>query len=156
MLVEGKFRSYQEDLTDAFEIRRKVFQEEQGVSAEIEFDELDKQAVHVIVYVGEKAVATGRVFNEGDTYHIGRVAVLKEERGRQYGDFVVRMLADKAFQTGADEVFLGAQISARGFYEKLGFVPCGEEYIEADILHVPMKLKKEAVCSLCKKEKMQN
>ncbi len=151
MLVEGKFRSYEEDLTDAFEIRRKVFQEEQGVDPEIEFDELDKAAMHVIIYVADKAVATGRLIFDGETYRIGRVAVLKEERGKQYGDFVVRMLADRAFQSGAKEVLLGSQVQVREFYEKLGFVSYGEEYIEAGIRHIPMKLKAASMCSHCKK-----
>ena len=40
-------------------------------------------------------------------YKIGRIAVKKECRGKKYGDFIVRMLVDKAFTMGAKEVFVG-------------------------------------------------
>lgn len=154
MMVEGKFISYQdEDLDKVFDIRRQVFQIEQGVDAELEFDDLDKEAVHVLVTVGGKAVACGRLLKESDTdcFRIGRVAVLKEERGRQYGDFVVRMLVDRAFQAGAKEIVLGSQLYAVDFYRKIGFVPFGEEYLDAGIKHIPMIMKTGGMCRDCQK-----
>jgi Predicted acyltransferase len=149
MLVEGKFLSYNDDLTDAFEIRKQVFQLEQGVKEEEEFDDLDKEAVHVVIYIQQKAVATGRLLFDGDTFRIGRVAVLQEERGKQYGDFVVRMLMDRAFNSGAKEIFISAQIQTKGFYEKIGFQQDGEEFIEAGIRHIPMKIEQNHVCKGC-------
>ena len=64
----------------------------------------------------------------------------REERGKKYGDFVVRMLADKAFNSGINEIYVGAQTQAIGFYETIGFKVCSEEYIEAGIPHKLMKL----------------
>lgn len=151
MIVEGKFLSYKDNLSDAFEIRKQVFQIEQGVSAEEEFDALDKEAIHVVIYSGGKAVATGRLLMLNDKFVIGRVCVRKEERGKQYGDFVVRMLVDKAFQSGAEEVILGSQIHAMGFYEKIGFVPYGEIYMDAGIEHRYMKMIKDQLCKKCNK-----
>lgn len=151
MIIQGKFKSYEDDLSDAFEIRKKVFQDEQNVNSEIDYDEWDKYAMHVVIYVSDKAVATGRLVFDGDTYRIGRVAVLKEERGKQYGDFVVRMLVDRAFQSGAKEIILGSQLHVIGFYEKLGFKSFGEEYEEAGIKHMKMRLTQGNMCSKCKK-----
>jgi predicted GNAT family N-acyltransferase len=151
MLVQGKYLSYKDDLKEIFEIRKKVFQLEQGVDPKLEFDQLDKIATHVIVHVGSKAVATGRIIYNADTYVIGRVAVIKEERGKKYGDFVVRMLVDRAFMAGAKEVLIGSQINAIGFYEKLGFTTYGEEYVEAGINHKHMKLKNGNLCKECHK-----
>ncbi len=34
---------------------------------------------------------------------------------------------------------LGAQVQAKGFYENLGFQAFGDEFYEADILHINMK-----------------
>lgn len=148
-MIKGVYLNGEEDLTDAFSIRRKVFIEEQKVPEEIEMDELDAYAIHAVAYDGDKAVATGRIIYDGDTYKIGRIAVLKEERGKQYGDFIVRMLVDKAFLHGAKEVLLGAQLPAVGFYEKIGFKPCGEEFEEAGIPHIPMKLQHDGLCKKC-------
>ncbi|MCC8022191.1 MAG: GNAT family N-acetyltransferase, partial [Clostridiales bacterium] len=86
---------------------------------------------------------------DGDTYHLGRIAVLKECRGRQLGDFLVRMMADRCFAHGAREVHLGAQDHAVGFYRKIGFEVCGEEYDDAGIPHFPMVLKREDFHGQC-------
>lgn len=152
MLIEGKYLFFGDNLSDSFAVRGKVFQEEQGIPKEIELDNLDNDAVHVVVYVDHSPVATGRMIFDGKNYYIGRVAVLKEERRKKYGDFVVRMLADKAFMMGAKEIYINSQESVVGFYEKIGFAVCGEKHIEADIIHVPMKLVRTGLCKNCSKE----
>lgn len=139
-MVTGKFIDGTENLEEAFNIRRKVFVEEQGVSPEEEFDGNDAEAVHVIAYDEDKAVATARIAIIDGKHKIGRVAVLKEERGKKYGDFVVRMLADKAFMAGIEEIYVGAQTRAIGFYETIGFRICSDEYEEAGIAHKMMKM----------------
>ena len=153
MVVKGVYLNGENDLTDAINIRRKVFIEEQNVAEEIEIDGMDPYAIHAVAYIEDKAVATGRIIYDGDTYKIGRVAVLKEERGKQYGDFIMRMLIDKAFLHGAEEVILGAQIHAVGFYEKLGFEQYGEVFEEAGISHIHMKLKNGNLCKKCNCQK---
>lgn len=152
MLIQGKYLYFEDDKTEVYDIRRQVFHVEQGVSLEEEFDEIDDLAVHVLVFTSDepsRAVATGRVFFDGDNYKIGRVAVLKSERGKKYGDFVVRMLANKAFIAGADEIHINAQVVAVPFYEKIGFISYGDEFDEAGIKHVSMKLKSGSLCKEC-------
>lgn len=152
MIVQGKYLNYKDDLTEIFEIRKKVFQIEQGVPFEEEFDVIDDLAIHVIVYASDtdkRPVATGRVYYDGENYRIGRVAVLKEERGKYYGDFAVRMLANKAFLAGANEILIHAQTSVIPFYEKIGFQIFGDEFVEAGIKHVSMVLKSGTLCKKC-------
>ena len=152
MFIQGKYFYYGDDISAAFEIRKQVFVIEQGVAAEEEFDSLDDLSVHVLVYAlgeSQRAVATGRVYYDGQNYRIGRVAVLKDERGKKYGDFVVRMLANKAFLSGAQEVYINAQVTAIPFYEKIGFICFGEEFVEADIKHISMKLISGSLCRDC-------
>lgn len=155
IVVQGKYLCYGDDLSEAFEIRRKVFIEEQGVSAEEEFDENDDLAIHALVYDNKennKPVATGRVYHDGKHYRIGRIAVLKEERGKYYGDFVVRLLANKAFLAGAEEVIIYAQVSAVPFYEKIGFISYGGTFDEAGIDHIAMKVELSSICKKCDKK----
>lgn len=148
-MIEGKFIYGDQDLSEIFAIRREVFCKEQKISEEEEFDELDKKALHVIISEKGKKLAVGRLVKEEDYFKIGRIAVLKEFRGMYYGDFVVRMLVDKAFQLGAKEVHISAQTYAIGFYEKIGFKVEGEEYMEAGIPHIPMKLVRTDLCTGC-------
>jgi predicted GNAT family N-acyltransferase len=134
-------------MKDAHQIRRSVFIEEQNVPDAIEMDGLDEDAVHLVVYEDKKPVATGRMLiNDGhgggdNELTIGRVAVLKEKRGRGYGGLVMRMLIRKAFEKGFTMQYIHAQVSVRGFYETLGFQAYGGAYEEAGIPHLPMRRK---------------
>jgi len=51
---------------------------------------------------------------------------------------VLRALMQAARERGDHEVRLHAQRTAEGFYERLGFVPRGEPFEEAGIVHVEM------------------
>lgn len=154
-MVQGKYLYYGDDLTDVYYIRRKVFIEEQGIPEENEFDENDQISVHALVYDNEddnKPVATGRVYHDGINYRIGRIAVLKEERGKYYGDFIVRLLVNKAFMSGAEEVKISAQTLAVPFYEKIGFKTYGDIYEEDGSDHIAMEVKLGAICKKCDKK----
>lgn len=154
MAVQGKFLSYKEnEFYDAISIRQKVFVEEQNIPEIVEFDEEDKTAIHAVAYEGlskVKAVATGRLLCKGGWAEIGRVAVLKEERGKQYGDLIVRMLIDKAKTLKYSEIYLNAQVKAEGFYNKIGFYITGEPFLEAGIQHIRMKYDRNSINKCCK------
>lgn len=153
MLIQGKILSYGNDLSEVFDIRRKVFIEEQHIPDEIEFDELDAEAMHVIVYEesgSKKAVATGRIIYDGEYCRIGRIAVLKEYRGKKYGDFTVRMLLNKAFTADIHEVTIDAQVKAIEFYHKIGFQDVGIDFMEAGIPHRKMIIRDTDVITCCK------
>lgn len=150
-MIRGKYIVGTGDITDALAIRKTVFQEEQNIEAELDFDEKDEYAMHIVVYNDEnQAVATGRMIAQPERMFIGRIAVIKEERGKGYGDFVVRMMLDKAFECGAAEVTVHAQTHAVGFYKKLGFLPCGEEITEAGIRHLPMHITESQFRNSCR------
>lgn len=107
-------------LPDARNIRQMVFVEEQGFQNE--FDDHDKQAYHIVVYDNEKPIATARTYKQpDDTYPIGRVAVLKEYRKYGIGRMMITNLHDFLHKRGVNRTFVCAQVTARGFYEKLGY-----------------------------------
>ena len=117
-------------------IRNDVFTAEQQIDEDVDFDGQDRDAVHVLVSYRNSYVGTGRMLTDG---HIGRLAVLKDFRGRGLGAEAVRALIKEAENRGMDRVYLGAQKHALGFYEKLGFAAYGEPYVEANIEHVHME-----------------
>lgn len=144
-MIRAYFLMGFEDLSKALAIREKVFVEEQGFSRELERDGLDACALHAVVEDEGVPCATGRLYSENGQWHIGRMAVLKEKRGLHLGDLLVRMLLDRAIRSGAEEVYVGAQKHAQGFYEKLSFEVCGPEYDEEGCAHVPMMTTKERI-----------
>ena len=129
---EGEARSH------CMAIRETVFVREQGVPPELEMDEYDQQAQHALAYVDGQAVATGRILSDG---HIGRIAVLKAYRGKGIGAAVVRFLTDVARQQAWPRVYLGSQLHAQAFYERLGFQRYGDVVMDAGIEHCWMQAK---------------
>ena len=131
------------DLADIHNIRRVVFMDEQHVPEDEEMVVWEDEAsVHLIVYEGGAAVATGRIMVLNGKFYLGRIAVLKEHRGKGYGKIVTKELIERAFEMGALEIEIHAQTHALGFYEGFGFEICSDEYEEAGIMHFTMTLKK--------------
>lgn len=144
-MITSAFVPGTEDISEPFAIRKEVFVKEQNISEEEEFDEFDAQALHLIVYVDEQPAATGRIWHDGRAFHIGRLAVLKQFRGQKIGDLALRLLLYKTFSSGAQVVEISAQTYIVPLYKKFGFKEYGEEYIEAGIPHIAMKVGKDEV-----------
>ncbi len=127
------WRSHQQQLSA---IRRAVFIQEQQVPEELEWDEFDESAQHVIAVNNEgKPIATGRIKVDG---HIGRMAVLKTYRQQGIGSAILLTLLAVAKQQNIDRVYLHAQVSAISFYEQHGFVCSSEQFMDAGIPHKSM------------------
>jgi len=124
----------------ANELRQKVFIEEQGVPKDEIFDELNENAIHVVLLDNNKPVATTRIVQEGIAWRIGLVAVDKSKRGKHLGDKVMRVSIDYIIAQAGTEIILSAQQEVCKFYEKLGFKQNGEVVVfESGFVLVPMK-----------------
>jgi predicted GNAT family N-acyltransferase len=129
--------SWDEARPESRRIREQVFVREQGVPLALEMDDQDVHCDHALAYCAEgSAVGTGRLLPDG---HIGRMAVLKEWRGKGVGALLLQTLMERARERGHASVRLNAQTAAAGFYRRLGFGVCGPEFIEAGIPHVAMQ-----------------
>jgi predicted GNAT family N-acyltransferase len=126
-------------MEQAWALRRRVFIEEQHVPEEIELDADDARAVHALALEGGRPVGCGRMLARGDHVKIGRMAVLAERRAAGIGRRVLQFLVDLARQRGFHRAVLDAQVHAEGFYLKQGFIPVGEVFEEAGIMHRKME-----------------
>ena len=123
---------------DAFAVRIAVFVDEQQIPREEELDDADATAVHCVAYVDGAPVAAGRLI-VGDGYgKIGRMAVLASHRGTGLGAQVLEALEGEGVARGLREFRLSAQLSARGFYDRAGYVADGDVYDEVGIPHIAM------------------
>lgn len=118
-------------------IRRAVFIEEQNVPESIELDGRDPDCSHVLASddLGNP-IGTARIDSSGK---IGRMAVLPEYRGRGVGARMLGAIMEHGRSSGITYFHLSAQLSAVGFYKKMGFERSGEEFREAGITHVNMR-----------------
>lgn len=118
-------------------VRRTVFIEEQKVLESIELDGRDSECWHVLASDGDgKPIGTARMDKNGK---IGRMAVLREYRGRGVGRQILQAIMDYGKSKGIMDFHLSAQIRAVGFYEKMGYECSGGEFEEAGIKHINMR-----------------
>ncbi|WP_223329570.1 GNAT family N-acetyltransferase [Leuconostoc mesenteroides] len=121
---------------------RTGFFVEQGVDIKDELNDqaAEENAIHIVIYVDNKLAATARVLAESDdTWHIQRVATLFPLRGQGLGRKLMEYIETLAPSYGIQNLVLGAQVQARGFYESLGFAAIGATFFEAGIQHIHMK-----------------
>ncbi|PLX03034.1 MAG: GNAT family N-acetyltransferase [Marinilabiliales bacterium] len=139
MLKVEKFHGIDNPLFESCKkIRDVVFIHEQNVPVEIEQDGLDDKAKHILVLKDGKAVATARFRLVKDSYKLERFAVLIAERGKGFGKIVLEAIIDSV-KNDNKNIFLYSQDIAVEFYKKNGFVIDGEKFMEAGIVHYPMR-----------------
>jgi predicted GNAT family N-acyltransferase len=125
-----------EDMPAAFALRHDVFVIGQDVPEELERDEMDALSDHAVAIDDGAVVGTGRLLPDGT---VGRMAVASQVRGRGIGAAVLGVLEDRARARGLTAIELHAQVHAVGFYDRYGYVPCSEVYLEAGIEHQSMR-----------------
>lgn len=160
MYIRGKIIKPGDDLSEAAEIRKEVFVKEYGIPYNQEFDNIDAFAVHALAYESMPdescdiinnniVVATGRLFFDGDICQIDKVCVLKEYRRKMYGDFIVRLLLNRAFIGGVDKVYVDAFISAENFFKEIGFIRESDNFIDNGIMKCRMKIETDNISRKC-------
>ncbi|MDQ0198216.1 GNAT family N-acetyltransferase [Neobacillus ginsengisoli] len=131
----------QQELEDAFSVRRTVFIEEQNVPAEEEIDHHEKEAAHFILYHGGLPIGAGR-FRVVDGYgKVERICVVKEARKTGAGKEIMKAVENYACENGIHKLKLNAQTHAIPFYAGLGYEVVSEEFLDAGIPHKTMVKK---------------
>ncbi len=128
-----------EDMQSIYALRFEVFVSEQGVPPEIELDSHDAGAIHIIADESGEAIGCARIILSPSDAHIGRLAVRKAFRGKSVGASVCKFCIQLCRERGYSNIWLNAQLHARGFYERLGFIQEGESFCEAGIEHIKMR-----------------
>ncbi|MFC6182221.1 GNAT family N-acetyltransferase [Lactiplantibacillus daowaiensis] len=127
---------------DAIMIREAVFIDEQHIDPALELDQVTAATWHYVLYTDTAApVATARMTpNDDQQLHIQRVATLAIARGHGYARAILQQMITDARQRGYQQLVLGAQVTAQGFYTQLGFEPQGPQFMEAGLAHQEMAL----------------
>jgi len=121
-MISTKWFQGKSSLTDVLEIRKKVFN--------LLSDFYDDFAFNVVVYEDNIPAGTGRLLFKDGKYFIDMVCVIKEFRGNNYGDLVVRMLVRKAVDLGAENTYATVNEHCKQLFDNIGFVKiddCGNK-----------------------------
>ena len=128
-------------LYKSYEIRQRVFVNEQGVPEAIVHEDAERSA-HYFVAIDEEgnALGTARWRKTAQGVKLERFAVLPAHRNKGLGaDLLRSILVDIKSKFGSGVlVYLNAQLEAITLYADQGFLPVGQTFIEADITHQRM------------------
>lgn len=124
-------------------VREEVFMKEQGF--ENEFDLQDHDSYHFVFFdKNNDLVGTTRLFhteNKPGFMTIGRVAILACQRDKKHGLEMMKIVEQEAKKLNAETLELSAQCRVQGFYEKCGFTPIGDIYMDEHCPHIHMEKK---------------
>jgi predicted GNAT family N-acyltransferase len=121
-------------------LRREVFVQEQKVDPKEEFDGLDGDAVQIGAFLGDELVGCGRIRFVDGKAKLERIAVLSPFRGIGIGARILDFMVRTAEGRGYMDQYLHSQTAVIGFYERQGFIPEGDVFLEAEIPHKRMVL----------------
>ncbi len=128
------------ELYEIVRSRTEIFLLEQRIICQ-DFDGIDYDSLHCFFENDGRVVAYLRAYSADDgSVKIGRVLSLTHGIG-----LGTRLMTESlpVIKEGFanKEITLHAQMHAKGFYERLGFVATSEEFLEEGIPHVAMVLK---------------
>lgn len=135
------------ELYDIMVLRQEVFVVEQDCPY-LDADGKDLDADHVMIYENAKLIAYTRILAAGVSYpeytSIGRVVNSSTVRGRGIG----RKLMEYSIETCLKKypeisIKISAQVYLKTFYADLGFEDTMERYLEDNIPHMGMILRKK-------------
>jgi ElaA protein len=138
-LIEVRPARDETEVAAALALREDVFCREQGVSLADELDGLDGEALHIVALEDRAIVGTCRLVTEGTTLTLGRMAVARRARGRGLAGALLAEADARARDLGAERIALAAQLGAQSIYERAGYAPYGDVFLDAGIEHVMME-----------------
>ena len=126
-MVKGRYMEGGANIDCVLDIRKKVFEEEFGISGAGKTVPGDEMALHAIAYDDDdKVVAAGTLYYDGITFTIDKIAVLPQNRKNYYGDFILKILIDKAASMSPSEIYGLCFSESTGFMESVGYITKSE------------------------------
>lgn len=137
------------ELYEIVKSRYEVFVCEQEITCENDYDDKDKKCTHLFIIDmknKEKVIAYCRLLPPGLSYNeasIGRVLVLKEYRNKGIAKMMLTKAVEEIFKRyNTDSIVLSSQTYIKSLYSLIGFKDISDEYEEAGIPHIKMKLNR--------------
>ena len=130
-----------QELYSLLALRAEVFVVEQNCAYQ-DVDGKDSKALHVLGWKETKLAAYARIFGPGEYFEeasIGRIVVQKDHRSSGWGKEIV-MAAQQSILDyyKTERIKLSAQSYLKNFYQEMGYISSGEEYLEDGIPHIAM------------------
>jgi predicted GNAT family N-acyltransferase len=111
-------------------VREKVFICEWRIPKTIEFDQYDKNAIHMLVCCdqSQEPIATGRILPSGE---ISRIAVLSDFRKKQIDKVILKGLIRIAKDLELQQIYISSPLDSVEYFKRRHFEPAGSVFMVA-------------------------
>lgn len=128
------------ELYEILKVRSQVFMLEQEIHC-LDMDGVDLDSRHYFLEDDGYIYAYLRAYYIDDsTVKIGRVLTIRRSVGLG-ADIMRRAIVDIGENMPCEKIHIDAQKHAVGFYEKLGFKPVSDEFLEEGVVHIAVELE---------------
>ncbi len=122
-------------------LREKILRRPLGMQLRPEDVEGDETKQHWIALENDTCIATVSITMLSPTHaKLRQMAVDEAYAGQGIGAALVRHAHTELAKQGIESITLNARGTAIGFYEKLGYTPCGEPFEQFSIPHQMMEI----------------
>lgn len=132
-----------DDMVKVFVVRGIVFCSDQAVPYDLERDEYDCSAIHILGEVNGEPAAAGRIRAVDGWAKLERISVRRRFRGHGFGHRLTDFMVAVGKQSGFTLFKMHAQAHLENFYHSHGFRARGKIFNEAGIDHILMVLEEK-------------
>jgi len=126
------------ELYEILKSRSQIFIVENNMRC-LDMDGADYNALHCFLWENDSVIAYLRAIAlNNNEVKIGRVLTLNHGIGLGR-EIMNKSINEIKKRFGCKKIILHSQLSAKGFYEKLGFKTTSGGYLEENVLHVSME-----------------
>lgn len=130
-----------DNFRQALELRNEILRIPLGLNLFDEDISLESQQLHFGLfdqYSNLVACVIAEVL-PNSVAKIRQMAVDCKYQGKGYGRKMIKALEAHLARLGIANLFMHARITARGFYEKMGYQSVGDEFVEVGVQHLKME-----------------
>ena len=128
--------SNDEELAQCFDIRRKVFVQEQHLFEDTDIDDHDGHAIYLAAFFQNRIIGTVRMYgDDAGNWWGGRLAVLKKYRGRAGRELVLAAVAEIKLR-GADHFYAHIFEENLNFFKIIGWRQIGKSFLMLGRPHI--------------------
>lgn len=143
-MISTKWFQGKENLNDVLKIRKEVFVNELKGDENSISDIYDEFSFNVVEYNDNIPVGTGRLLFKDGKYLLDNICVLKQHRGNNYSELLIRLLVRKAINIGAEKTYALTDKKYENIFKKIGF-----EEFSTDENNKLLMVKYGDVCGHC-------
>jgi ribosomal protein S18 acetylase RimI-like enzyme len=135
-IIDHGSREYQQMV----QLRNEILRRPLGLQLTPEELEKEKEEILIGAFEEEKMLGCCMLIKEAPaSVRLRQMAVLNNLQGKGIGRALMQFAENIARDLGFQKITMHARKSAIGFYEKLGYEVCGQEFEEVTIPHYIME-----------------